>query len=137
MHFFIEQLGHINDFVIDVADLVALPELIENDRLGDAEIDPFEEAHIADILPAALPDHRQDAEILAVVENGREVVRDRQISGVGMVMGRWHDSSLMIPWRNRRMQMEPSAKKHYGAVEMWRAPAVPRATVGGRRSVRP
>ncbi len=84
VHLFIEQLGDVDDLVVDRADLVGLLEIRQQVRLRDAEIDTLEEPHVLDVLPAALADHRQDAEFVAVVEHRRHVVRDRHVGGVGI-----------------------------------------------------
>ncbi len=82
VEFLVEQLCDVDDLVIDAAYLIAAARRAEQDRLRDAEIDALEEAHIAEVLPAALADHRQDTEFVAVVEHGRQIVGDRQIRGV-------------------------------------------------------
>src|SRR5581483_11458961 len=46
------------------------------------EIDAFQEADVPEILPAAFADHRQDTEIVAVVENRGKIVGEGEISGV-------------------------------------------------------
>jgi hypothetical protein len=82
VHLLVEQLGNVDDLVVDIADFAGAPEGVEQARLGDAEIDALEEADITDVLCTALADDRQDAELVAVIEDGRDVVGDRQIGGV-------------------------------------------------------
>ena len=82
MHLLVEQLGDVDELVVEAADFVVAPERVEQDRLGNSEVDSLEEAHVADVLPAALADDRQHAEIVAIVEHGREVVRDRQVGRI-------------------------------------------------------
>ena len=53
-----------------------------NRRLGDAEVDSLEEAHVLDVLPATLADNRQNAEVIAIVEDGCHVIGDREIGRV-------------------------------------------------------
>ena len=82
VHFLIEQFRDVDDLVVDIADFVGLAKFVENDRLGDPQIDPLKEADVADILPAAFADHRQDPEVVTVVENGGQIVGDIQIGAV-------------------------------------------------------
>lgn len=82
MHLLVKELGDVRDFVVDRPDLLGHPEFIQEDRLGDAEIDPFQKTDVAQVLPAAFADDRQDAKLVAVVEHRREIVGDRQVGAV-------------------------------------------------------
>ena len=81
---FIEELGDIDDLIVDRTDLIRALEIRQQIRLRDAEIDALEEAHVLDVLAAALPDYRQDAEFVAIVEHRGHVVRDGHIRRVGI-----------------------------------------------------
>jgi hypothetical protein len=81
MHLLIEQLGEIDDLVVDRADLAALAHAGEQARTGNGEIDALHEADVADVAAAARAHHRHDAQIVAVVEHEGQLVRDRQIGG--------------------------------------------------------
>jgi hypothetical protein len=70
MHFLIEELGDVDDLVVDIAKLAACPELGQDRGHRDPKVDALEVAHVADVLLAAPPDHREDAEIVAAIENG-------------------------------------------------------------------
>ena len=79
-----EQLGDIGDLVDEVgSELAALGEISEDVGLGDAHVDAAQEHHVPDILGGALAHHGQDAQVLAVVENGRDVGGDLQVRAVG------------------------------------------------------
>jgi len=82
VHLLVEQLGDVDDLVVDRTDLVGALEVGQQVRLRDAEIDALEETHVLDVLPTALADDRQDAEVVAIVEHRREIVGDRHIGGV-------------------------------------------------------
>ncbi len=69
MHLLVVELGDVDNLVVDVADLARAAEGVQQIRLRDAEIDALEEANVADVLAAAFADHRQDAEIVAVIEH--------------------------------------------------------------------
>ncbi len=76
MHFLVVELGDVDDLFVEIADLARAAECIQQIRLRNAKIDALEETDVADVLAAALADHRQDTEIVAVVEHRREVVSD-------------------------------------------------------------
>src|ERR1700733_452203 len=73
MHFLVEKLGYVDDFVVDVADLAATAKFIEQNRLCYAEVDAFEEANVANVLAAALSDYRQDAKTITIIEHCAEI----------------------------------------------------------------
>src|SRR3954464_5260922 len=82
MHLFVEQLGDVDKSVADRAELVGATSGVEQDRLGDAEVDTFEKTDVADVLPAAFADNRENANVVAVAAPPRQVIRDRQVSRV-------------------------------------------------------
>ena len=82
VHFIVGKLGDVVDLVGNVAKLARAAEFAEHARDRNAEIDALEIANVADVLRAALADDRQDAEIVAVVENRRQVVGKREPSRV-------------------------------------------------------
>src|SRR5205823_1134776 len=70
VHLLVEQLGDVDDLVVDQANLVGAAEGVEQVGLRDAKIDAFEKADILDVLSAALADDRQNAKLICIVEDG-------------------------------------------------------------------
>ena len=82
MKFLVEEARYVDDLVVDLADLVGPAEYAEQVGLRNADVDALEEADVADVLPAALADDRQHPQIVAIVENGRQVIGDREVGAV-------------------------------------------------------
>ena len=82
MHFFVVELGDIGERIVDIAELSGLAKRVENDRLRDAEVDAFQIADVTHVLRATLSDNGENAETIVVIEYGRQIIRDRQVSPV-------------------------------------------------------
>ncbi len=80
MHFFVEQLGDVDDFVVILAErLVGAAKAVKHAQLGEADVHPFQVAHVANILRAADADDRQNPELVGVVEHGCHIIGDLQV----------------------------------------------------------
>ena len=83
MHFLIIETRDVAHPVLDIlADFAGLVEVAQDVRLGDAHVDAAQIENVLHILPAALADHRQDAQVVAVVEHCGDVVGDAEIGAV-------------------------------------------------------
>ena len=64
------------------ADLVGSAEYAQKIGLRYPDIDALEETNVADVLAAALADDRQHTQVVAIVENRRQVIGDGEIGAV-------------------------------------------------------
>src|SRR3954451_9286105 len=63
-----EQRRDILNLVLDIRDLHLAPEVIQNVRLGDRDIDPTQVEQVGDVADRAEGDHRDDAKVVLVIE---------------------------------------------------------------------
>jgi hypothetical protein len=85
MDLLVEQSRDVDDLVFGLShSLVRATEVVENARLREADVDPFQIAHVADVARAADAGDRENAQIVAVVENLCEIVGHLQIGIVGI-----------------------------------------------------
>jgi len=77
VNFVIGDLGDINNLVGEVADLAGAAEVAQDIRDREAKIDSFQEPDIADVLEPAFGGYRQEFQLVAVVEDGGEIIGER------------------------------------------------------------
>ena len=80
VHLLVEQLGDISDAAPEIrTEIAGAVEMLEQIGLGDAHIDAAQIHDVLDVLLGSFSHHRQDAEIVAVVEHFGEVLDNRQV----------------------------------------------------------
>src|SRR5215470_921897 len=80
MHFFVEQLGDVDDFVVVFAErLVGAAKAIKNAQLGEADVHSSQVAYVANVLRPADADDWKNPEFVGVVEYRCQIIRDLQI----------------------------------------------------------
>ena len=83
VHLLVVEPRHVGEPGVDVgAELARLLQVAHDVGLRDAEIDAAQMQDVHHVLVAALADHRQHAQLVAVVEHGRHVVGEIEIGAV-------------------------------------------------------
>jgi hypothetical protein len=82
VYFFLVQLGHILDRVVEVRERFLVPNECQHVRLYDRDIGIVQDHEIGDVLQRAFAHDRQDTQPIPVVERGRQIGRDPQIGAV-------------------------------------------------------
>ena len=97
VHLFIEQLRHVDDLLHEIrAEIAGFGIVLQHVCLGDPHVDAAQEHHVLDVLRHAPADDGQHAEIVAVVDNLRDVRGDGEI-GAARAAGHDGDDVLVEP----------------------------------------
>ena len=75
----VEQPGDVGDVTVGICNALVLAQLVEGVGAHEPEINSLEEADVICVLPRALAEDRQDAQVIAVVEDEGHVARHPEI----------------------------------------------------------
>src|SRR5258707_1977905 len=99
MHLLGKQLGNISDLAVGLAHpFVRTTEIVENAGLREADINALHIAHVANVAGSTDADDRKNTEIVAVVENLRQIVGHLQIGVVDRKSTRLNSSHANISY---------------------------------------
>ena len=73
VHLVVREAGDVGDLILDPRDLALAADRLDRVGADEGEVDAAQVDEVAHILRRALADHRQDAELIAVVEHRHDV----------------------------------------------------------------
>src|SRR5207248_2259451 len=86
MNFIVGNLRDVDELILEIAELAAAPKMAEDVADRESEIDLAQEANVTNVLDRTLADHRQDSQLVSVIEHRGEITavgREDEVWGSG------------------------------------------------------